>query len=472
MGLVALVNVLLDHGIEVSGLNYPLERQLDDGFDLRAWLAERTETCVVLIDLHWYEHAYGAISVARACKEVLPDAWTVIGGLTSSAFSNEILRDHPEIDFVIRGDAEKPVLDLVRRLLRAGGGSEIAFDLGQVPNLSYRAGTVIVENELGYCATPAELDRLNFVDLDFLLHEDQYYTREYIVIDLEMARSARDKSIYRGRWLCNARGCQYNCYYCGGCRSAHKALAGRNGVVPRSPAALVDDIKRMAENRIIQVSFSYDIVELGDEYWQELFAGLRDSEIKIGLYNELFHLPKPEFIEAFAQVCDMTHSCIALSPLSGSMEVRRLNGKFFTDEELFDTLDLLDLYNVPILVYFSLNLLGENDDTIRQSIDLAERVCEFYPSSLLKILNSLHTIDPLSPLSTHPEEFGVERDMVTFADYYEYCRATYLNSPEARTEKHRGFRPLAERSLEAMSDAWDQARFGKEASWWPIPPGW
>jgi hypothetical protein len=235
---------------------------------------------------------------------------------------------------------------------------------------------------------------------------------------------------------------------------------------------LVDDMERLAANRVIQVSFSYDIIEFGEAYWRELFAGLRERQIVIGLYNELFHMPDPEFIEAYAEVADVSQSCIALSPLSGNAEVRRLNGKYFSEEEFFDTLDLLQMYSFPIFVYFSLNLLGENEETIHESIDLAERVYQFYPSSLLKIINSLHTLDPLAPLSVTPAKYGVEKTLHTFQDYYDYCAATALNDPGARTELHRGFTPIRSRQLEAMSDAWDAARLGREGSWWPIPPGW
>jgi hypothetical protein len=183
-------------------------------------------------------------------------------------------------------------------------------------------------------------------------------------------------------------------------------------------------------------------------------------------------MPDPAFIEAYAEVADITHSCIALSPLSGNVEVRRINGKFFSEEEFFDTLDLLQMYSFPIFVYFSLNLLGEDEKTIHESIDLAERVYQFYPASLLKIINSLHTLDPLSPLSVTPEKYDVEKTMYTFKDYYDYCAATSLNGPGARTALHRGFEPRKRRQLEVMSDAWDAARIGREGSWWPIPPGW
>jgi len=46
-----------------------------------------SEWPMILIDLHWYDHCYGAIETARACKEILPSAWTILGGLTASGFA-------------------------------------------------------------------------------------------------------------------------------------------------------------------------------------------------------------------------------------------------------------------------------------------------------------------------------------------------------------------------------------------------
>jgi radical SAM superfamily enzyme YgiQ (UPF0313 family) len=479
VGVPALVNVLRQNGIRVVGLNYPLEKGVARGFDLRQWLQWRPSTRIVLIDLHWYEHSYGAISVAQACKEVLPKAWTVLGGLTASGFAREILERYRAVDYVIRGDAEQPLLELVQRLLGTRARGAEAPDLTSVPNLSYRVadtvGAAVVENERSYCASTEDLDRLNFVDINFLEHHERYYTHEYIVTDLPVARQAlEDGHPFRGRWLCSARGCKYNCSYCGGCKSAHEALAGRKGIVARSPSAMLEDLERLYEQGVHQASFSYDIYELGEAYWRELLEGLTQRGPRIGLYNELFQLPTPAFVHAFARCADMRHSSLAVSPLSGSEEVRRRNGKYFTNQELFELLTVLNLYNVPLLVYFSLNLPGEDEATMRESIELAERLYSFYPSSLLKILTSCHTIDPLAPMNVDPQGYDVTVDMRTFEDYYNYCRDTQLAGPESRTELHRGFRPDGtwSRSLAAMADMWDQARVGRESSWWPVPPGW
>ncbi|MDF1514883.1 MAG: radical SAM protein, partial [Anaerolineae bacterium] len=311
---------------------------------------------------------------------------------------------------------------------------------------------------------------------DFLQNHDQYFVHEYIVRDVEMARAAMDKGIYRGRWIATARGCKFECSYCGGCRSAHQTLAGREGIVPRSPEAVVAEIERLAANKVLQVSLSYDIAEMGESYWRKFFSLLRKRKVKIGLYNEFFQMPPAGFLKDMARSVDMEHSVVAVSPLSGNERVRRLNGKHYNNAELINLLDYLNLYNFSIFVYFSLNLPGETEVTMQESIDLAERIYNHFPAPMLKILTSCHTLDPLSPIQQHPDKFGATVTMDTFMDFYNYGKETQLSTPDARTGTWRGFdtQEGAEggRSVAAMADMWDKAREGKEGSWWPVPPSW
>ena len=477
VGVIALANLLEENGFRVSGLNYPLERVINRQFNLREWLRGRRQARLVMIDLHWYEHCYGAIHTAKVCKEELPQALTLLGGLTASAYAKEILREFPFVDLVIRGDAEKPLLELARNLLRPGRSSsdlpglEKEVDLRAIPNLSYRQGGEIIENERSYCATEADLDRLNFVDMGFMEHSERYFRHQYT---FPGPPQDFDPETISGHFLSLSRGCDRDCSYCGGSRSAHKTLAGRDGIVARSPAKMADDLKRLAEMGIKQVSLTFDIVFLGEAYWRELFSEMDRRQVKIGLVNEFYQLAPDAFIEEFAKRVVMKHSCVALSPLSGAEKVRRLNGKTFTNEEFWHTLALLKECGVPLLVYFSLNLPGETEQTFDKAIALAERVYSFYPLHLLRIINSYHTVDPLSPMSIHPEKYGVEVSMSSFADFYKYCQLTCCNEPGARTGMHRGYRSVGPRvgSLRAMADKWDARSVGREMNWAPLPPGW
>jgi len=476
MGVPALMNLLVDNGIGVRGINFPMEKKLDTNFSLAKWLSDHRQARLVLIDLHWYEHSYGAISVAETVKRVLPDAWVIVGGLTASAFAGEIVRDFPAVDFVIRGDAERPLLALAQALLNETQAGVLP-DLAGVPNLTYRREGRVIENPRTYCAAPEDFADFNFIDLAWLEHEDDYFVHEYLVIDMKLVEAARqgaDISKYRGRWITTARGCDFECSYCGGARSAHKAIAGRNGIVPVPVDTVVNEIKQLLEHDVIQVCFSYDLAAMGEHYWKTLFRTIRKEGIKIGLYNEFFQLPPSGFMKEFVRTADMEHSEVALNPYSGSERVRRLNGKRYNDVQLLNALDEVNLYNVPIIVYFSLNLPGEDEAAVQESIKLAQTIYDMYLHTKLKILNSCHTVEPLSPMEQRPGRYGVEVQWHTFRDWYEYCRNTQLQLPGARTGEWRGFDllPPADRSVEAMADAWDQAAKGREACWWPIPPSW
>ena len=474
VGVAGLVNLLRENGIPVRGVNYPLEKQINPKFNLETWLASRQGVRVILIDMHWYEHSFGAIDTARLCKQIMPWAWTVLGGLTASGFSRDILERFPEVDFIIRGDAEKPLLELVQHLLKAGNRSAAQVGLREIPNLSYRSEAGIVENAQAYTATPDDLDALNFADIDFIEHPREYYAHEYVVLDVDKTLKALQTNPFMGRWITSARGCKYHCSYCGGGKDSHKRLANRFGIVPRSPHKLVEEMKRIEQLGVIQVAMSYDPAEIGESYWRELFSLMRASGVKISIYNEFFQLPEPAFIDEFARSVDMTHSCVVLSPLSGNERVRRLNGKHFSNQALFDTLEYLSRYNIYLIVYFSLNLPGETEETFQDTLNLAREAFEFYPTTSLRILNTVHTIDPFSPMNTFPDKFGIESSMTSFMDFYNYCKDTQFNSPEARTELNRGFKlkDVDARTLKRMADTWDQERLGREACWIPVPSGW
>ncbi len=475
LGLPALINVLRQDGIDVQGVNHPLERQLNRNFHLDSWLNARRGAKIILIDMHWYEHCYGAVETAKFCKQILPEAWVVMGGLSASGFAREILENFPAVDFIVRGDAERPLLELVRLLLKTSTTDPDPGALAAIPNLSYRQGSAIVENPTAYTAATHDLDALDFVHIDFLDHYREYYVHEYIVTDIKKARAALETPTpYTGRWVCTARGCKFNCSYCGGGRSAHKLLAGRVGLVLRSPEKVVEDLVELRRLGVMQASISWDLAELGKEYWEAVFAGIRREKLKIGLYNEFFQMPDLEFVEALAAVGDPEHSAVAITPLSGNEHVRRLNGKHYSTEELFDLLEMLSRYKMYLLIYFSLNLPGETRQVFEETLDLAKEIYDFYPRSYLKILNTVHTIDPLSPMNVNAAKFGLTSQMTTFMDYYAYCRDTGRQDPSARAGMKRGYEMMGRDTadLEAMVAAWDAARLGRENSWWPVPLGW
>ena len=126
------------------------------------------------------------------------------------------------------------------------GPLDFATAFGRVGPVVLEIGSGHGAAAIAYCAATGDLDCLDYADLRFLDHSTEYFVHEYLVTDLPKARAALETNPFLGRWVATARGCKYECSYCGGCKSAHKVLANRDGIVPRSPEAVVDELERLA----------------------------------------------------------------------------------------------------------------------------------------------------------------------------------------------------------------------------------
>jgi tRNA A37 methylthiotransferase MiaB len=465
VGVVGLINLLRQQGWAVEGLNLPVELLLQPDFDLKAWMAARPTPKMVLADLHWYEHSFGAMEVARAVKEVWPAAPVVIGGLTASNFAEEILENYPAVDFIVRGDAEEPL-----RLLAEHFCDDGATALSDVPNLLYRENGKARQTRRSYFARPEDLDQLDFVTIDWLHHHQSYAALQYSGAGVVVLREPK----LQGHWLTIGRGCVFNCLYCGGGKKSHAELAGRNGYVQRTPDAMAADVARLAHGGVHQVALSLDPATFKAEWWRSFFNILREEKTQVGIYNEFFQLPGEEFLDALGTTADLRHTEVAISPLSGDEEVRKRNGKFYSNERFLRMLETLKKYRIPIFVYFSLNLPGETPETFKRTLHLAQQIGRIYPPELLRMLNPCHTLDPVSPMSRQPKDFGIEVHYRTFNDYYTYCRGTGWQPRHVIRGQHRGFEMIGRPTpvVEQMARVWDAFASQQKFRCYPVPRGW
>lgn len=119
--------------------------------------------------------------ISQCLKKIKPSLKIILGGHEVSHDSQSIMAENPWIDYIIRGEGEKPMLSL----LRAIRGN---FDVENVSSLTYRRGDNIKETHL------AEHGSLN----------------EYPFAYDESIREFKGKIIYYE----SSRGCPFNCSYC------------------------------------------------------------------------------------------------------------------------------------------------------------------------------------------------------------------------------------------------------------------
>ncbi len=410
VGAVAIVNHLLDSGLTGRGLNVPLELRKDDAFDPRPWI-EAHEFSIALIDINWYLHLAGGLDLAALVKSVRPGATVLVGGLTATRFAEEILQRFPAVDAVCRGDGEVPALMLAEKC--AGKADRRMED---IPNLGWRGEDGIQLNPQSY--VDRDMDRWNYRDLGFLESEKDYYYNSI----LKWADLAT-------HWLALGRGCRFACYHCDGSSQAQKKLFGRAGLMVRDPKLVARDIEILAGRGIQNVSFTHDLVHIGEDYWRTLFAAVRASGVRIGAMQPFWQsLPGEDFTREFSETFVMENSYVNVSIETAVEEMRRHihNCTFYTNAEFFEGLRTLRRHGVPIMVYFRLNAPWESARTMEVNIKCAAEVFRMFPEDVPPIFVSDVPLDPSSPYSHAGEgsgsRFSFSFPELSFDDYYQFSR--------------------------------------------------
>ncbi|MFA6448459.1 MAG: radical SAM protein [bacterium] len=201
---------------------------------LRAVVESRPGLIVVPMDI-WGERV--ALSIAAEAKQALPDAPIAFCGTYPMLFP-EVIND-PQVDIVIRGEAEFPILDLAERL-------ESGADYADIPNLTVKRGGEIIENEM----------RTLLQDLTLLpLPDRAIYFKYWYMKQMSLKR------------FTSGRGCHNACSFCYNAKYK-EFFKGKGRYLRRKPVSRIieeiEDMKRLSA--LSSIHFSDDIFTY-DKQW-------------------------------------------------------------------------------------------------------------------------------------------------------------------------------------------------------------
>jgi B12-binding domain/radical SAM domain protein len=358
LGMLSIADYLDRHSYKVLVDNLADRMVSSKAFDAEEHI-RNISARIYAIGLHFQQHCQGAIEVAKLCKKLHPDSLVILGGLTATYFHEEIIRKYEFVDAVIRGEAEKPFLQLIRALEKHG-------KLTATPSLTYRtdAGKI--------CVTPlmkpsVNLDEFEFTRFDLLEPKTSIFPS-----DAEPRGSLQ---------VC--RGCTYNCVTCGGSAYSYRTYFGMERPSFRSPRKIVEDIQRLNDQGIRFISLYQDPRMGGEKYWKELMAALRRGKLDIELLSmDLLTTVDDEFVREVATIGKpvILHIC----PDSGAYDVRRSQGRCYSNEDLLRTIKLCHRYHILVVVFFSVGLAGETHETIRETWNLGEKLHLLDQAALIK----------------------------------------------------------------------------------------
>jgi anaerobic magnesium-protoporphyrin IX monomethyl ester cyclase len=136
-----------------------------------------------IIGMPVYSHSKDAVCrFSSKVKQLMPAAYTCVGGFLPTFYGVELLGECPQIDFAIRGEGEEVWLDLLSRLEQNEG-------LDKVKGLIFRQGDEIIVNDKQMLIN--DLNSLSFPSRDLLVDNK-----------LQIAQIA------------SSRGCSGRCSFC------------------------------------------------------------------------------------------------------------------------------------------------------------------------------------------------------------------------------------------------------------------
>ncbi len=417
MGVFALADCLNRNGVATRMTHLGLETILDGAYSI-VDRVRSSGTKIVGMSLHWHYQSFDVMDVATKIKNACPNVVILLGGFTASRFPAEILENFPAVDAIIAGDAEAGVVPFAKAVL---SGSR---DFAAVPNCVWRREGKIVDNGITYSASTADLDALDFANLGLLDHHDKY--RDFFRLPMFWANNVTLKENLNRRIgaekmfpLALGRGCQVNCTFCGGSQRAHKRLFNRDVPVFRSATAVVDSMEKALSYGYTGFISCFDPCPGQDGFLRDMMAEVRRRGLKCGLGFECWGLPTRAAIDDFRKTFVMKESYLAVSPESGSEEIRRRNkGIYFSNQEMFATLDYLKEVDVPAVVYLTAGLPGETRAHLEQTVAFAREVKARYARILQGVFCLPIQMEPGSSMFEDPAAHGVRSTRHTFMDFY------------------------------------------------------
>ena len=393
IGFASLSEYLERHGLTVRIINVAMKMLKDEKFDVER-LIQKNKPVAFGIDLHWMAHVQGALAIAEIIKRFHPSIPVILGGLSATYYHEEILRQYPFIDFVLRGDStEKPLLQLLQTIKKGG-------EFEKIPNLTYRDGKNRIQiNPLTH--VPESLDEITIDYLHIMKKVLRY-------IDPTGYQPFIDWYAYPVTAVFTCRGCIYSCKTCGGSAQTFRTMANRRKPAYRNPRLLAQDIFNISDHLHAPVMVIGDIFQPGEEYAFTFLEEMKRRPIPNHIAFEFFVPPSRAQLKRIAE--SIPNFNIEISPESHDEEVRRAFGRPYDNQSLERMIgDAVDLGSKRIDLFFMTGLPRQTYSSVLETVDYSRSLLErFRPyGKLFPFISPLAPfLDPGSAVFEAPEKYG------------------------------------------------------------------
>ncbi|MGD9032990.1 MAG: radical SAM protein [Desulfobacteraceae bacterium] len=326
IGIYYVGAVLRENNYEVEILNWHAINKTPE--KIEEVLTDRRPDVIGFSILH--ANRWGGIEIAQIAKQLNPEVKIVFGGIGASLLWEHLLKHFPEIDFVVIGEGDYTLLNLIKWIEEG--------DTKPPQNIK---GIAFREN--GKVLKPEKADLQP--DLDKLPIPAKYFAYQH---------------------LSSTRGCAWNCTFCGS-----PEFWGHN-IRFRSPENFVEELEMLYEKGITFFYISDDTFTADKKRVIEICKGIIQKNLKITwvAISRVDHVDE-EILSWMRRA-----GCIQISygVESGSEKIRAILNKKIKTAQIKKAFTLTVQYGILSRAYFIYGAPGETWDTIQETLNLIHEI--------------------------------------------------------------------------------------------------
>ena len=349
LGLAYVASALENSGFQVEIYdNYLLERPIEE---VKSEIRKRSPEIVgITCNSLAYERC---LEMAKAVKEACPSCRVVVGGPHAS-YMPQTLLEHSEIDFVVIGEGEQAMVQLVSSIIKGEKAAKVAL----IPGVAYKIGSEIVKSTPQFIS---DLDSVPFPARHLLPMRMYDRALSYLTV-----KPVDTMSIHRG--------CPYKCTYC-----ETRELWG-TACRAFSPQRVIDEIKHMTETYGTKgIYFVGDNFTINKKRTFELCQLIRSSKIDLKWTCET----RADLIskELLSEMKSAGCQTMFFGVESGSPRIQQKLNKGIDLQEVARAFELCRQVGIQTVTSFMLGIPGETVNDMNETFNFAKTLkadwCQF-----------------------------------------------------------------------------------------------
>ena len=293
-----------------------------------------------IIGITTWTHLYHVCcELAQAFKRRRPDIPIVLGGPHVTIFPAETLDEEPTADYVIYGEGELALVELMEAL-------ENGSPLGSIEGLAFRDGDQVVKT------APRPINRA--------ISELPFPARDVMEIDKYPLRAWNGE---RMTTMMTSRGCPYACTYC------FKGLFGRRYITTPNDL-IIEEMEQIHENfGINHFYFVDDLFVVNIKRLLEFVEAMkvRKHNFKWQCLARVDRLEQDHYKQMAEAGCSKVHYGIE----TGDPVIMARVDKEATLEQVHNAVNWCHESGMMAKGYFMVGLPGDTEETVKRTIDMA-----------------------------------------------------------------------------------------------------